>query len=126
MQSNRREFLKGFGAAALGTLAAGRATLAPYQADAGIFDFFKRKKLNILFIMTDDHARHAIGAYGSKINHTPNMDALAEGGMVFENCISCNPICTPSRGCILSGMYSHKNGVPVFNDISPESKTVAG
>ena len=117
MQSNRREFLKGLGAAAL---CAGIGRAASPLAAATL------EKKNILFIMTDDHARHAIGAYGSKINHTPNMDALAKGGMVFENCISCNPICTPSRGCILSGMYSHKNGVPVFNDISPEIKTVAG
>jgi arylsulfatase A-like enzyme len=70
---------------------------------------------NILFIMTDDHAAHAISAYGSKINITPNMDRLAKEGMRFSNCFVENSICTPSRAAILTGKYSHKNGVPVFN-----------
>jgi arylsulfatase A-like enzyme len=70
---------------------------------------------NILFIMTDDHAAHAISAYGSKINVTPNMDRLAKEGMRFRNCFVENSICTPSRAAILTGKYSHKNGVPVFN-----------
>ena len=70
---------------------------------------------NILFIMTDDHAAHAISAYGSKINVTPNMDRLAKEGMRFSNCFVENSICTPSRAAILTGKYSHKNGVPVFN-----------
>jgi arylsulfatase A-like enzyme len=70
---------------------------------------------NILFIMTDDHAAHAISAYGSKINVTPNLDRLAREGMRFANCFVENSICTPSRAAILTGKYSHKNGVPVFN-----------
>jgi arylsulfatase A-like enzyme len=70
---------------------------------------------NIVFIMTDDHAAHAISAYGSKINITPNMDRLAKEGMRFSNCFVENSICTPSRAAILTGKYSHKNGVPVFN-----------
>ena len=47
---------------------------------------------NILFIFTDDHAAHAISAYGSKINTTPNMDRLAKEGMLFEKCYVCNSI----------------------------------
>ncbi len=86
----------------------------------------ERKKPNILFMMTDDHAAHAIGAYGSRINHTPHIDALARRGALFTNCFCTNPICTPSRAGILTGMYSHANGVPVFNDISPDIKTVGG
>src|SRR5688500_2324473 len=70
---------------------------------------------NIVFIMTDDHAAHAISAYGSKINVTPNLDRLAREGMIFRNCFVENSICTPSRAAILTGKYSHKNGVPVFN-----------
>jgi arylsulfatase A-like enzyme len=70
---------------------------------------------NILFIMTDDHAAHAISAYGSQINQTPHLDRLAREGMRFENCLVVNSICTPSRAAILTGKYSHKNGVPVFN-----------
>jgi arylsulfatase A-like enzyme len=70
---------------------------------------------NILFIMTDDHAAHAIGAYGSRINRTPNLDRLARDGMRFTNCFAVNSICTPSRATILTGKHSHINGVPVFN-----------
>ena len=65
---------------------------------------------NILFIFTDDHAAHAIGAYGSKINQTPNIDRIANEGMRFNHCLVTNSICGPSRACILTGKYSHKNG----------------
>jgi len=65
---------------------------------------------NIIFIFTDDHSPRAISAYGSKINTTPNMDRLAAEGMRFEHCLVTNSICGPSRACILTGKYSHKNG----------------
>jgi arylsulfatase A-like enzyme len=70
---------------------------------------------NILFIMTDDHAAHAMSCYGSRINRTPNLDRIAAEGMRFDNCFVTNSICTPSRATILTGKYSHMNGVPVFN-----------
>jgi arylsulfatase A-like enzyme len=70
---------------------------------------------NILFIMTDDHAAHALSCYGSKVNRTPNLDRIAAEGMRFDNCFVTNSICTPSRATILTGKYSHLNGVPVFN-----------
>jgi arylsulfatase A-like enzyme len=66
---------------------------------------------NILFIMSDDHAAHAISAYGSKINSTPNIDRIAREGMLFRNAFVTNSICTPSRATILTGKYSHQNGV---------------
>jgi arylsulfatase A-like enzyme len=66
---------------------------------------------NILFIMSDDHAAHAIGAYGSRINSTPNIDRLAREGRRFANCFCTNGICAPSRAVILTGKYSHLNGV---------------
>jgi len=66
---------------------------------------------NILFVFTDDHAAHAIGAYGSKINQTPNIDRLAREGMLFRNCFCTNSICAPSRAVILTGKHSHLNGV---------------
>lgn len=65
---------------------------------------------NILFIMSDDHAAHAISAYGSRINQTPNLDRLAREGMRFDNCFVTNAICAPSRACILTGKFSHRNG----------------
>ena len=70
---------------------------------------------NILFIFTDDHAQHAFSAYGSKVNHTPHLDRLAAAGARFTNSFVTNSICTPSRATLLTGQYSHVNGVPVFN-----------
>lgn len=76
-----------------------------------------QRQPNIVFIMSDDHAAHAISAYGSKFIKTPNIDRLASEGMKFENCFVTNSICTPSRAAILTGKYSHINGVPVFNHL---------
>ena len=95
---NRREMLALFGAGATG-LAAPR-----------------RSQPNILYIMADDHAAHAISAYGSRINQTPNIDRIAAGGVRFTNCFCTNSICTPSRAAILTGQYSHRNGVYTLDD----------
>src|SRR5262249_11558207 len=80
---------------------------------------------NILFIMADDHAAHAISAYGSPVNRTPPIDRLAREGMRFANCFAVNSICTPSRAAILTGKYSHLNGVPVFNRFDGSQPTLA-
>ncbi len=69
------------------------------------------KRPNILYIMSDDHASHAMSCYGSRINETPNLDRIAEGGMRFDNCFCTNSICTPSRATILTGTYNHVNDV---------------
>jgi arylsulfatase A-like enzyme len=81
---------------------------------------------NIVFIMADDHAAHAIGAYGSRVNKTPNLDRLAREGVLLQNVFVTNSICTPSRAAILTGQYSHLNGVPVFNRFDSSRTTVAG
>lgn len=65
---------------------------------------------NIVFIFSDDHAYQAISAYGSNRNTTPNIDRLANEGMRFDRCVVTNSICGPSRACVLTGKYSHKNG----------------
>ncbi len=68
---------------------------------------------NILFIFSDDHAPHAIGAYNGwlkSVNPTPNIDQLAADGMLFENSFCTNSICGPSRAVIQTGKHSHKNG----------------
>lgn len=73
----------------------------------------KESRPNILFVFTDDHATHAIGAYNGwlkSVNPTPNIDRLANEGMLFENSFCSNSICGPSRAVILSGKHSHKNG----------------
>ena len=77
------------------------------------------EKPNILFIMSDDHTTQAVGAYGSRLarlNPTPTIDALAKEGMLFENAICTNSICTPSRACIMTGQYSHVNGCITLNE----------
>ena len=68
------------------------------------------KRPNVLFIFTDDHAFQAMSCYGSKINRTPNLDRIAEGGMKFNRCFCTNSICGPSRAVILTGKHSHLNG----------------
>ena len=80
---------------------------------------------NIVFIMTDDHAAHAIGAYGSRVNKTPHLDRLAREGALFTSVFATNSICTPSRAAILTGQYSHLNGVTVFNRFDSSRMTVA-
>ncbi len=80
---------------------------------------------NIVFIMTDDHAAHAMSCYGSMVNETPNMDHIAKEGMRFNRCFVVNSICTPSRASILTGKYSHLNGTPVFNRFDGSQPTVA-
>ena len=79
---------------------------------------------NIVFVMTDDHAAHAISAYGSRVNQTPSIDRLAREGLLFRNAFVTNSICTPSRAVILTGLYSHKNGVPVFNRFDGQQPTL--
>jgi len=72
-----------------------------------------QSKMNVLYIMTDDHAAHAVGTYGgrlSKLNPTPNIDEFAKQGMTFTNVFVTNSICVPSRATILTGQYSQTNG----------------
>ena len=65
---------------------------------------------NILFVMCDDHAYQAIGAYGSTLAHTPNIDRVAQDGMRFDRCLTTYSLCGPSRATILTGKYAHLNG----------------
>lgn len=104
----RRNFLKAAGAAAAPAFAKGD------------------RRPNILFIMADDHAAHAISAYGSTINETPNIDRIGRDGVRLDNCFCTNSICTPSRAVILTGQYSHVNGVKTLNDpLDPARQNVA-
>src|SRR5262249_27499218 len=91
--------------------------LAPSASLTAVQQRTAPKPPNIVFIMSDDHAAHAISAYGSRLIKTPNIDRLAKEGMKFENCFVTNSICTPSRAAIITGKYSHINGVPVFNHL---------
>ena len=71
------------------------------------------KQPNIVFIFSDDHAPHAIGAYDGwlkNVNPTPHIDRLASQGMLFRKSFCTNSICGPSRAVIITGKHSHKNG----------------
>lgn len=65
---------------------------------------------NIIFIMSDDHAYQAISAYDDRLIQTPNIDRLANEGMLFTNACVTNSICAPSRATILTGKHTHLNG----------------
>ncbi|MDZ4801611.1 MAG: sulfatase [Bryobacteraceae bacterium] len=93
---DRRKFL-------LASCAAGVTGLAQTSAS--------KKRPNILLMFSDDHAYQAISAYGHKLNQTPNLDRLAKEGMLFTSALVTNSICAPSRAVMLTGKYSHLNGV---------------
>ncbi len=110
---HRRDFLKAIGLGASSLMAYGCSGAATFSRDA------RKARPNILFIMSDDHAAPAISAYGGFLKdyaRTPNIDRLANEGMRFDNCFCTNSICTPSRAAILTGKYSHKNGVLTLAD----------
>ena len=65
---------------------------------------------NIIFIMSDDHAYQAISAYQDNLIVTPNIDRIAQQGMLFNNACVTNSICAPSRATILTGKHTHLNG----------------
>lgn len=73
----------------------------------------ENKPLNIVHIMCDDHSFQTISAYGhpiSKLAPTPNIDRLAAEGMLFRQAFVENSLSTPSRACLMTGLYSHQNG----------------
>jgi len=105
-KQTRREFLK-----RLGYMAGSAAALSVLPSCNCIGQTAGKKRPNIIFIMTDDHASHAMSCYDSKINKTPNLDRIAKEGMRFSNSFCTNSICAPCRAVILTGKYSHLNGV---------------
>lgn len=84
---------------------------------------------NILFIMADDHTSQAWGIYGGILEDyvkTPNIRRLADEGIVLNNVFCTNSICTPSRATILTGQFSHRNGVFTLSEaLDPDSMTIA-
>lgn len=117
MPLTRRNFLRSL-SAGIGALSFASASCAK-----------KQSKPNILFIMSDDHATNAISCYGSRLSKivpTPNIDRIANEGLKLENCFCTNSICTPSRASIITGKYSHLNGVYTLQDaLDPEQQNVA-
>ena len=81
---------------------------------------------NIIYIMSDDHTTQGFGIYGSRLaglNPTPNLDALAKEGMIFDNAFVNNAICVPSRAAIITGQRAQLNGVlDLEGAIAPENQ----
>ncbi|MFC1552592.1 sulfatase [Candidatus Latescibacterota bacterium] len=108
---HRRTFLKKTGAGTLGlAMAAGCGeSKAPIE----------KKRPNIVFIFSDDHADRAMSCYGSVINKTPHLDRIANEGMRFDHAYITMSLCSPSRASILTGTYPHINGqvsIPILFD----------
>jgi hypothetical protein len=89
---------------------------------------------NVLLIYTDDHSQWAVGSYGNQEVHTPHMDQLVADGMQFTRGFT-KAVCSPSRAMVLTGLYSHRVGIPDFiphgnpvvsgNGLPPGTSTIA-
>lgn len=106
----RRNALRLFGAGIAGASLPGAWAFARESAERPATQARKGAP-NIVFIMTDDQAQHALSAYGNKILKTPNMDRIGNEGMRFEQAFVTNSVCAPSRASYLTGLYSHTHGV---------------
>lgn len=86
----------------------------------------EKKRPNIIYIMSDDHAANAVSAYHSIFSNvfkTPNMDKLGEDGCILDNYLATNAICTPARATVMTGQYGQVNGVRTLSDIWDCSNT---
>jgi choline-sulfatase len=85
-----------------------------------------RRPKNVLFLLSDQHRPHAIGADGDPYARTPNLDSFARSAVRFDSAYCANPVCTPSRASILSGLYTHNHRA--YTNTTPwpfEVKTMA-
>jgi arylsulfatase A-like enzyme len=71
----------------------------------------EEKRPNIVFLFSDDHHYQCLGAAGNPHIRTPNLDRLAERGVLFTNGLASTPQCCPSRGILLSGLETYQNGL---------------
>lgn len=102
---NRREFIK----LAIGGAAA--VVMPNYGCSVGKGSGATAERPNIILIMADDLGYGDISSYGSKKIHTPNIDALARGGLKFTDYHSNCPVCSPTRAALLTGRYQQRCGI---------------
>jgi arylsulfatase A-like enzyme len=77
---------------------------------------------NIVFILADDLGWRDTGVYGSTFHQTPNIDRLAQRGIRFTNAYAANPLCSPTRCSILTGLYPGRVGIVTPACHVPETK----
>lgn len=108
---NRRKFLRGVTAG--GALLTGASLLDLERAFAQGRAAANQPKArpNFVFVLTDDQRKGAMGNDGNPLVKTPHLDRLAREGMSFQNAYVSTPVCSPSRGSILTGQYPHTHGI---------------
>ena len=107
-------------------LATAPTLLGMYACDTKKHEDQSVSKPNIVYIMTDDHSFQTISAYGHPISQlapTPNIDRLANEGMLFQQAFVENSLSTPSRACLMTGLYSHQNGQRQLGEGIDSTKT---
>ena len=93
---SRREFIKRSTAAALGFNLIGCKS--------------NKEKPNLLFLWTDQQRADTMGVYGNSKIQVPNLNKLARESAVFQNAYVSQPVCTPSRSTVMTGLWPHQNG----------------
>jgi arylsulfatase len=90
------------------------------------------KKPNLLFICSDQQRTDTIGAYGNDWIETPALNELSRRSFVFENAYVTQPVCSPARSTMMTGLYPHSAGVVrnsqpgrAFSNLFPDAKTIA-
>lgn len=134
----RRDFLKTAGAVAVSASAslvpgiskasAGNNSIdekSPAHRDSKQIGVSKDCRPNILLITADQQDLGSLGIYGNKHVKTPNLDKLAQKGILFQNAFVQGAVCMPSRACIATGLYSHRNGVSYMDSIIDDSPSIA-
>ncbi len=109
----RRDFLKNAGLTAGAYIVGSRvaANASVKMSNEALTVKTQQNRPNIVFIMSDQHRWDCIGAAGNSVVKTPNLDALARDGVLFENCYSCTPTCTPARSGLLTGLTPWHHGM---------------
>ncbi|MGH9345614.1 MAG: sulfatase-like hydrolase/transferase [Terriglobia bacterium] len=103
----RRDFLRQSAAAAVLPGLQGQPGAA---SQAGANE--SRKHPNVLMIIADQFRWDFVGAYGlNPMGVTPNLDGIARRGVAFENAVTNQPLCSPSRACLFTGRYATQTGV---------------
>lgn len=121
---NRRNFLQtsggGLAALSLGKFASAADTPAK-SAQTTSSPTGSRKLPNLMFVITDQQRKDTLAVYGNKQIHAPNLNALAEESAVFKNYYVTQPLCSPSRGSMMTGLYPHNHRTFTNNIVLPET-----